>query len=95
MNNIWYAVQTDPMDDWGYGSHDYKEALKMFYNLKQEYPDALIAVIDATHENAVCIKELRPNGLEFLLQAADSVRSNFGDVVYCDTDSIKYLDDHD
>lgn len=56
-NNFWYAVQSDTDDDWGYGSYDLGEAKKMLTNLRVDYPDALIAVIDECGN--VCIEEIR------------------------------------
>ena len=54
-NMLWYAVQTDPTDEWGYGSYNKDEALDMLRGMVDEYPDALIAVI----ENDTCIEEIR------------------------------------
>lgn len=48
---LWYAVQKDSEDDWGYGSYDYAEAVEML-NSCESY--TLIAVI----ENDVCIQEI-------------------------------------
>ena len=48
---LWYAVQTDCEDDWGYGSYDYEEAVDMLMS-NENYN--LIAVI----ENGVCIEEI-------------------------------------
>lgn len=50
-NRLWYAVQTDCEDDWGYGSYDYEEAVDMIMS-NEKYN--LIAVI----ENDVCIEEI-------------------------------------
>lgn len=50
-NKLWYAVQTDCEDDWGYGSYDYDEAVNMLFECDMYN---LIAVI----ENDVCIKEI-------------------------------------
>jgi hypothetical protein len=47
---LWYAVQTDREDDWGTGSYDYNEAVKM---LKRQ-GRGLIAVIDGD----VCVNEI-------------------------------------
>lgn len=57
--NPWYAVQTDPTDDWSTGSFDLDEAKSMARNLRKDHPDALIAVIDNTLENPFCIDEIR------------------------------------
>lgn len=52
--SIWYAVLKDEQDDdWGTGSFDRAEAIKMM----QEYEDGMIAVIDL-HGN-VCVEEIR------------------------------------
>jgi len=47
---LWYAVQVDREDDWGTGSYDYNEAVKM---LKRQ-GRGLIAVIDGD----VCVNEI-------------------------------------
>ena len=57
--NPWYAVQTDPTDDWSTGSFDLDEAKSMARNLRKDHPDALIAVIDNTLENPFCVDEIR------------------------------------
>ena len=49
-NRHWYAVQRDRDDDWGDGSFDRKEAIKML----KEQGYGLIAVIDRD----VCIEEI-------------------------------------
>ena len=51
---MWYAVQKDREDDWGTGSFDKDEALKMLKEMREIYTDALIAVI----ENDVCVEEI-------------------------------------
>lgn len=57
--NPWYAVQTDPTDDWSAGSFDLDEAKSMARNLRKDHPDALIAVIDNALENPFCVDEIR------------------------------------
>lgn len=58
--NPWYAVQRDPEDDWDYdGSFDLEEAKAKARKLREEYPNALIAVIDNSLENPFCIEEIR------------------------------------
>ena len=57
--NPWYAVQTDPTDDWSTGSFDLDEAKSMARNLRKDHPDALIAVIDNALENPFCVEEIR------------------------------------
>lgn len=55
MEKLWYAVMTDNEDnDWGYGSHNLKEAEEMV----KMYPNGYIAVI-AEGSNPVCIDEIR------------------------------------
>lgn len=55
---IWYAVLKDADDfDWGTGSHDKDEAVRMVKGLLNEYPDAYIAVIQEG-TNPVCIDEI-------------------------------------
>ena len=43
----WYAVQFDPTDEWGTGSYDFDEAVRMLRKMypEDEYPDACIAAI--------------------------------------------------
>lgn len=55
----WYAVQTDPSDDWGTGSYDREEAEAMAREMREDYPDTLIAVIDNSTDQPVCIDEIR------------------------------------
>ena len=55
----WYAVQRDPEDDWGTGSFDREEAKEMLRKIREDYPDALIAVIDNRTGNPVCLEEIR------------------------------------
>lgn len=49
---LWYAVQKDSTDEWGNGSFDREEAVKMLK--KQGY--GLIAVID--EETQTCVEEI-------------------------------------
>lgn len=53
-SKIWYAVQRDPEDDWGTGSYDYDEAMGML----NEQGYGLIAVIEETDADKVCIREI-------------------------------------
>lgn len=55
----WYAVQTDPSDDWGTGSYDLEEAKARAREMREDYPDTLIAVIDNSTDQPVCIDEIR------------------------------------
>lgn len=62
-NKIWYAVQIGADDnDWGYGSYDEQEALRMAQEAAENNPDWLvrIAVIDQGPDgnaDPVCIEE--------------------------------------
>lgn len=51
----WYAVQRDTEDDWGTGSFDRDEAISMAKELREDYPGALVAVI----QRDTCIDEIR------------------------------------
>lgn len=54
---LWYAVLLDHEDnDWGTGSHDHDEAVRMVRNLHSIYPDAYIAVIN--EDTNVCVKTI-------------------------------------
>lgn len=58
----WYAVMRDNADsDWGYGSHNKREAAKMVRKMRREgHPEAYIAVIDKNgNEPIICIGEIR------------------------------------
>ena len=59
MSKMWYAVQTNPEDDWGTGSYDLEEAKRMARAQKADHPETLIAVIDNSTPNPVCIEEIR------------------------------------
>lgn len=48
---LWYAVQRDAEDDWGTGSFNKDEAIRM---LMADEDNSLIAVI----ENDVCVEEI-------------------------------------
>ena len=55
MNEKWYAVLMDEEDhDWGTGSCDYDEAVKM----AEEMGAKIIAVID-DGKDPVCVEEIR------------------------------------
>lgn len=62
-NKIWYAVQVGADDnDWGYGSYDEQEALRMAQEAAENNPDWLvrIAVIDQGQDgnaDPICIGE--------------------------------------
>jgi hypothetical protein len=52
----WYAVMEDKDDDdWGYGSEDLHQAKEMLNKMRENHPDAYIAVIN----NDVCTEEIR------------------------------------
>jgi len=55
----WYAVQRDTEDDWGTGSYSLDEAKAMLRDLRADYPNSLIAVIDNSTSNPVCVDEIR------------------------------------
>jgi hypothetical protein len=58
---MWYAVVRDMEDDdWGTGSVNYDEAVKMVMDYRKDgYSDAHIAVIDDSTDNAVCVDVIR------------------------------------
>ena len=47
INAYWFAVQFDLTDEWGTGSYDFDEAVRMLRKMypEDEYPDACIAAI--------------------------------------------------
>lgn len=54
----WYAAQRDTNDEWGNGSYDLGEAVKMAKEYKSSgYAGALVAVID--EEESICVDEIR------------------------------------
>ncbi len=54
---LWYAVMKDREDiDHGYGSHDLEEAEEMCRAMKEDNPDAYIAVIDPKGD--FCVEEI-------------------------------------
>lgn len=57
-NGYWYAVQRDREDDWSTGSYDREKALQIAQEQRNDYPDTLIAVIDNSGSNPVCIEEI-------------------------------------
>ena len=58
VRGLWYAVQRDHEDDWSTGSYDREKAREMARELRADYPDALIAVIDNAGTNPVCVDEI-------------------------------------
>ena len=50
----WYAVQESPEDDWDWGSYEFDEAKEML----QEQGSGVIAVIDVTNNDPMCVKEI-------------------------------------
>lgn len=56
-SHTWYAVMEDNEDnDWGSGSYDKAEAIEMVQAWRADgSPDAYIAVIDETNDEAFCI----------------------------------------
>lgn len=59
VKKLWYAVQQDPSDDWSTGSYDRDEAVRMARAQLADYPDTIIAVIDNSTGNPVCVDEIR------------------------------------
>lgn len=55
---LWYAVMRDRDDDWGTGSYVLDKATEMLRQLREIHPDALIAVIDNSTENPICVDEI-------------------------------------
>ena len=55
---MWYAVQRNREDDWGTGSRNIIVAILMAQALRDDYPDTLIAVIDDSTANPVCVREI-------------------------------------
>lgn len=55
---MWYAVLINREDDWGTGSYNKEEAIRMAREQLAEYPDTLIAVIDNSTSNPVCVDEI-------------------------------------
>ena len=54
---LWFAVMKDREDtDHGYGSHDLEEAEEMCREMKEDNPDAYIAVIDPKDD--FCVEEI-------------------------------------
>lgn len=55
---IWYALMTGPDDtDWGTGTFDRDEAFRRVREMRDDYPDAYIAVID-DGPDPICIEEI-------------------------------------
>ena len=61
MKKLWYAIQKDSTDEWGTGSFDYDEAVRMAKKNKWKY----IAVIDGDYDengdpttDPICIEEI-------------------------------------
>ena len=54
---LWYAVLKNREDnDWGYGSRDYDEAVEMLRRVSAG--DGMIAVIDESGNEPMCIEEI-------------------------------------
>lgn len=60
MKKIWYAVMRDAEDsDWGYGSHNKREAAKMVRKLRREgHPDAFIEIVEMSAGDAVSVGKI-------------------------------------
>lgn len=62
MKKLWYAVIESSQNpdygyDWGYGSENIAEAIKMARELDEK---AFIAVIDTTDDDPMCVDEIQP-----------------------------------
>lgn len=58
-NKFWYAVMENREDwDWGTGSHDFQEAIRMSKRNFGDSPDQLIAVIDESGNEPMCVREI-------------------------------------
>lgn len=57
MKKIWYAVMRDTEDnDWGYGSHNKREAAKMVRKLRRDgYPEAFIEIVEETENGNLSV----------------------------------------
>lgn len=53
-SKLWYAAMMDREDDWGTGSYDLEEAKA----IARKIGAALIAVIDNSTSNPVCVDEI-------------------------------------
>lgn len=67
---LWYAVQKDSTDEWGNGSFDREEAVKMLK--KQGY--GLIAIID--EETQTCVEEIEFKSVELSAEDAEYLAIN-------------------
>lgn len=56
----WYAVMRDKEDtDWGYGSHNKREAAKMVREMRRNGGnESYIAVIDESGSEPICVEEI-------------------------------------
>ena len=54
QGNIWYAIQSDPEDDWSFGFYTFSDAVEWC----AQHPGHFIAVIDESTHNPVCIDEI-------------------------------------
>ena len=58
----WYAIEADEDDnDWGTGSYDYDEAVRMLREIAGDHPDARIAVIRIDQYDSVCDRVIIPD----------------------------------
>ena len=93
MENKWFAVMTDHDDnDWGYGSADYEEAMRMVINALDVYPDGYIAII----ENDVCIEERHPDDFDGVYYyAGQIVKAKDWDACHDDIEHLMHWLDMD
>ena len=92
-NNKWYAVMMDRDDnDWGYGSEDKAEAMRMVIDRLDTNPDSYIAVID----NDVCVEEIIPDDFDGpYYYAAQIVKAHDFDACRDDLDHLMHWLDLD
>lgn len=68
--SYWYAVERNALDvDWGRGSYDYEEAVKMaqVYDRGDAFPLAMrprIAVIDESEDYPICINVISADEMQ-------------------------------
>lgn len=57
-DKYWYAIMMDLDDqDWGTGTFDKEEAIRRVRDLRPDYPDAYIAVIQEGND-PICVEEI-------------------------------------
>lgn len=88
MENKWYAVMLDRDDnDWGYGSENLEDAMRMVADQVDKNPDAYIAVI----ENDVCISEIAQEDFDpVYANACEIIKAKDWDACRDALDSLMY-----